>query len=139
MKWKNKEFRIDTDQAKLDIPFIHSFLTHSYWAEGIRYEAVEKSIRNSIGFGVFHLNCQVGFAQVITDKTLFGYLLNVSIIENYRGRGLSRWLMDCILDHPDIKDLNVIMLATRDAQGLYAKFDFKALPDPARIMRREKK
>ncbi|MBN2423958.1 MAG: GNAT family N-acetyltransferase [Calditrichaceae bacterium] len=137
MVWTKEDYVISTDRKKLDIVFIHSFLTKSYWAEGITHAIIEKSIKNSLCFGVFHLDKQVGFAQVVTDKVIFGYLMNVFIIAPYRGRGLSKWLMHCILDHPDISGLRAMMLATRDAHGLYARYGFKPLPDPSVFMRRE--
>ena len=137
MIWEKDDYVISTDRKKLDIAFIHSFLTRSYWAEGITYATIEKSIKNSLCFGVFHLDKQVGFAQIVTDKAIFGYLMNVFIIEEFRGRGLSKWLMQCIFDHPDVSGLRAVMLATRDAHGLYAQYGFKPLPDPSKFMRRE--
>jgi len=82
-------------------------------------------------------NKQIGFARVVTDCTLFGYLADVFIIEEYRGRGLSKWLMDCIINHPDIKELRAWMLATKDAHALYEKFGFKPLDEPERYMKRK--
>jgi N-acetylglutamate synthase-like GNAT family acetyltransferase len=136
-KWIKDDYTIDTDQSKLNIPFIHSFLHRSYWAKGIAFDVVEKSVSNSLCFGVYNKDQQVGFAQVITDRAIFGYLVNVFIIEEYRGRGLSKWLMECVLNHPDIRDIKSIMLATKDAHGLYAKYGFGPLPDPDKFMRLE--
>jgi len=130
---KNR-FLISTEKEKLDIDFIHSFLTRSYWAKGIPREIVIKSIEGSICFGVFDAEKQIGFARMITDKATFAYLADVFIDEQYRGRGLSKWLMEVIMSHPDLQGLRRILLATRDAHGLYAQFGFTPLTHVDRWM-----
>lgn len=117
-------YSITTDTTFFNLEYIHNFLTHSYWAEGIPVETVQKSIENSLSFGVFHLGRQIGFARMITDKATFAYLADVFIDEAYRGKGLSKWLMEEILNHPDLQGLRRMMLATRDAHGLYAQYGF---------------
>jgi GNAT superfamily N-acetyltransferase len=92
-------YSISTDKTKLDIKTIHDFLTHSYWAENIPVEIVQRSIEGSLCFGVFDGEKQVGFARMITDKATFAYLADVFIIEAYRGRGLSKWLMEVIMTY----------------------------------------
>jgi GNAT superfamily N-acetyltransferase len=122
-------FTISTDPARLDLAAIHGYLTQSYWAAGISRELVARSLRNSLCFGVYdsHWN-QVGFARIVTDLATFGYVADVFVLEGYRGRGLSKWLMDCIVGHPDLRDMRRFHLVTRDAHGLYARFGFAEPP-----------
>ena len=117
-------FAITTEKEFFNVEYIHVFLSSSYWAEKIPIETVQKSIDNSLCFGVFHLGKQIGFARVITDKATFAYLADVFIDEAYRGQGLSKWLMEEIMAHPEIQGIRRFMLATRDAHGLYAQFGF---------------
>ena len=127
-------FAITTETSFFNIEFVHAFLSKSYWAEHIPIETVQKSIDNSISFGVFHLGRQIGFARVITDKATFGYLADVFIDEAYRGLGLSKWLMEEIMTHPDLQGLRRLMLATRDAHGLYTRFGFSPLTNAEKWM-----
>ncbi len=127
---------ISTDRSKIDIPFVHDYLSdESYWAKNIPIDIVKKSIEGSLCFGIYHLNKQIGFARVITDHATFGYLADVFIAEKFRGQGLGKWLMRSIMDHPGLQGFRRWMLATKDAQGLYAQFGFKPLDKPERIMR----
>jgi N-acetylglutamate synthase-like GNAT family acetyltransferase len=128
------QFAITTDKEKFDVDLIHSFLTNSYWAEGISRETVRRSIDGALCFGVFENNKQIGFARMITDKATFAYLADVFIIEEYRGRGLSKWLMQIIMSHPDLQGLRRMMLGTRDAHELYKKFGFTPLNNVDRWM-----
>jgi GNAT superfamily N-acetyltransferase len=125
--WSKGDFEISTDPARIDAALVHEFLTTSYWAKGIPAETVKKSIENSIPFGVYFGKQQVGFARIISDLATFAYLADVFIVPDYRRRGLSRWLMGCIVSHPDLQGLRRWMLATHDAHGLYAKFGFKPI------------
>ena len=118
----------------MDIDLIHSFLTRSYWAEGISTEIVRRSIEGALCFGVFENDKQVGFARMITDKATFAYLADVFIIEEYRGLGLSKWLMEFIMSYPDLQGLRRMILATRDAHELYKKFGFTSLNNVDRWM-----
>jgi GNAT superfamily N-acetyltransferase len=134
-------FFITTDKERFDINFIHAFLSRSYWAEGISTEVIRRSIDNSLCFGVFEMykedmpaGKQVGFARMITDKATFAYLADVFIIEDYRGRGLSKWLMEVIKAHGDLQGLRRMMLATKDAHGLYEQFGFVPLTNTDRWM-----
>lgn len=137
------DFVISTDTEKLDIDMIHDYLCNeSYWAKNITVGIVKKSIEGSCCFGLYQINKedpsvfkQVGFARVITDQATFGYLADVFIIPGYRKQGLSKWLMETIMDHPGLQGFRRWMLATRDAHGLYAKFGFRALEKPERFMR----
>jgi GNAT superfamily N-acetyltransferase len=137
MDWQKNEFTISTDPAMLDIPYIHAFLsTNSYWAEGIPIETVSASVSGSICFGMYSAERQIGFARVITDKATFGYLADVFIDEAYRGQGLSKWMMETILAHPELQGFRIWQLSTRDAHGLYEQFGFEVPADPKRIMRK---
>jgi len=136
MDIQKDSFIISTDKGKLNITYIHQFLTQSYWAENIPLEIVQRSIDGAMCFGVYNDEQQIGFARVITDKATFGYLADVFIDEKYRGRGLSKWLMETIMSHPDLQGFRNWHLGTRDAHGLYAKFGFKPLENPERIMRK---
>lgn len=129
------EIVISADPSRLDIPLIHRFLTEeSYWAKGIPLETVERSIRNSMAFGVYDGDRQVGFARVITDRATFGYLADVFILPEYRGRGLAGRLVREILAHPELNGLRRWMLATADAHGVYRKAGFGELAKPERFM-----
>lgn len=122
------EYKISCDKELLDRSFIHSYLSeNTYWAKGIPFTLVDKSISNSICFGVYHSGTQIGFARVITDSATFAYLADVFIVEEYRGKGLSLKLMDFILGHPDLKVVRAAFLITKDAHGLYEKFGFTKL------------
>lgn len=134
MTISNGDFIIDTDRSRLDIPFIHQYLTQSYWAEDISYEIVKKAIEGSVCFGMYHAEKQVGFARVITDAATFAYLADVFMDEDYRGRGLSKWLMKVIMEHESVQELRRFMLATRDAHGLYSQFGFTLLKNTDRWM-----
>jgi len=118
-------FTVSTDPVRLDLDVIHRYLTTSYWAAGIPRDLVERSMENSLCFGVYDPEGhQAGFARVVTDLATFGYVADVFVLDAYRGRGLSKWLMECILDHPDLRDMRRWHLVTRDAHGLYARFGF---------------
>lgn len=131
----NGEYSISTDQSKFDLAVIHNYLANeSYWAQHIPMETVQKMIANSLSFGVFHRHEQIGFARMITDKTVFAYLADVFILPAYRGQGLSKWLMQTIISHPDLQGLRRILLVTSDAHGLYEKFGFELIKNPDKFM-----
>jgi GNAT superfamily N-acetyltransferase len=128
------EFEISTDVARLDIDLIHGFLSTSYWARGRRRTVIERAIHNSLCFGVYLDRRQVAFARVVTDRAVFAYLMDVFVLPEYRGRGISKTLLRTILDHPDLQNLRVFLLVTRDAHGLYEKFGFRPLAQPDHVM-----
>lgn len=134
MKWERDQFTVTDHHGDLDIQLIHGFLRNAYWAKGIPMDIVKKSIENSLCFGLFHDGKQIGFGRAITDRATFAYMADVFVIENYRGLGLGKWLVSCILDHPDLQGLRRWILATLDAHGLYEKFDFIPLREPERLM-----
>jgi len=129
-----KEFTISTDKRKINIRYVHNFLSNSYWAEGIPIQVVRRAIKNSLCFALYHGRDQVGFARMVTDRATFAYLADVFIDEKFRGHGLSKWLLETIMAHPDLQGLRRIMLATRDAHTLYNKFGFTQLPGVERWM-----
>lgn len=119
-------YRISTDKSQLQPDIIQSFLaTESYWAKDIPKNIVEKGISNSLCFGVYENATQVGFARVISDFATFAYLCDVFIVIEHRGKGLSKWLMEIVMQHPDLQNLRRWTLATRDAHELYRKFGFR--------------
>lgn len=131
---RNAEYEISTDSALLDVTTIHAFLTQSYWSPGIPRAIVERAITNSLCFGLYRKTEQVGFARVITDKATFAYLADVFVLEAHRGKGLSKWLMQVVMQHQDLQGLRRFMLGTKDAHGLYKQFEFGALANPSRLM-----
>ena len=132
---QQNEYLISNDKSKLDIAFIHHFLSvESYWAKNIPVDVVKKSIEGSLCFGLYLAGKQIGFARMITDGATFGYLADVFVDANHRGKGLSKWLMQTIMQHPDLQGLRRISLATKDAHGLYEQFGFKPLNDADRFM-----
>jgi GNAT superfamily N-acetyltransferase len=128
------EFEISTDPLRLDLPLIHQMLRTSYWAEGRQLNVVERSVRHSLCFGVYNSGRQVAFARVVSDRAVFAYLMDVFVVPEFRGRGISKALMRAILDHAELQNLRLFMLATRDAHGLYEKFGFRPLAEPGRLM-----
>jgi GNAT superfamily N-acetyltransferase len=129
----NIKFKISTDKAKLQINLILSYLHRSYWASETPSEQIIESINNSLCFGLFEEENQIGFARVITDYSRFAYLADVFILEEWRGKGLSKWLIKTIMEHPKLQKVRW-MLATRDAHGLYEKFGFTLLNEPEKYM-----
>ena len=132
--WSKADFEVSTDPARLQVEMVHEFLTNSYWAKGIPMSTVRRSIENSICFGLYFSSQQIGFARAISDCATFAYLADVFILPAYRGRGLSKWLMECILAHPELQGLRRWILATRDAHGLYAHYGFTPMGNPQRWM-----
>jgi GNAT superfamily N-acetyltransferase len=127
---------ISTDPARLDLDAIYEMLTHSYWANGRTMEMIERSIQNSLVFGIYDGPRQIGLARVISDYATFAWLCDVFIHEDYRGKGIGKWLIETVIAHPDLRELKRFVLATRDAHGLYAQYGFKALEAPERWMAR---
>src|SRR5580698_7065809 len=127
------DYAITTDKDRLDVDAIHAFLTTSYWSPGVPKETVARAVAHSLCFGLFHGPHQVGLARVITDKATFAYLADVYVLEPHRGKGLSKWMLEVIGEHPELQGLRRFMLATRDAHGLYAEFGFTPLANPSRM------
>ena len=133
-EWQRDEFTISTDPARLDLDGIYAYLGNSYWASGIPRDVFERSVRHALCFGVYEGARQVGFARVVTDFATVAYVGDVFVLEAWRGRGLSRWLMEVVMAHPELQGFRRWILLTRDAHGLYTKFGFTPLGDPGRWM-----
>lgn len=132
--WRDGPYEITTQRSRLDVDLIHRFLSRDFWdSAGIPREVVERAIGNSLCFGVFEGERQVGFARVVTDRATFAFVADDFIVESHRGRGLARWLMRCILAHPELQGLRRIMLVTHD-QRLYLKAGFAPLKEPETYM-----
>ncbi len=138
MEWTNDKFTISTDAEKLQLEVIVDALSNAYWSSKRPREVIVRSLENSINFGLYEAEAQIGFARVITDYATFAYLCDVFVLESHRGRGLGKWLMAVVTEHPDLAHLRRFMLATRDAHGLYAGFGFTPLSAPDRWMERFK-
>jgi len=129
------EFLVSTDPRRLDLGLVHQFLTNCYWAKGIPREVVERSIQHALCFGIYDgSGAQVGFARVVSDFSTVAYLGDVFVLESHRGRGLGKWMMQCILAHPALEGMRRWILVTRDAHGLYKQFGFTALQSAERYM-----
>ncbi len=134
-------YLISTDKSKIDIDYVHGFLSQSYWSPGVPIQVVKKAMKGSLCFGIYDTDKQtlpagrqVGYARMITDKATFAYMADVFIDENYRGKGLGKWLIEMILAHPDVKGLRRILLATKDAHKLYEQCGFTSINNPERYM-----
>ena len=128
------DYRITSNPREIDVAAAHAFLTNAYWSRGIPRAVLERAFANSLCFAVFAGDSQVGFARLVTDRATFAYLADVYVLAEHRGKGLSKRLMAAVKAHPDLQGLRRIMLATRDAHGLYAQFGFKPLSAPERFM-----
>jgi GNAT superfamily N-acetyltransferase len=135
MIWHFENFSISTDKSLLKIDVIHKFLSEeSYWANERSLEKTKLAIENSLCFGVHCEDEQIGFARVVSDFATFAYIGDVFILKDFRGKGLSKWLMEVIISHKDLQGLRRWVLATKDAHGLYQQFEFSGLKFPDRWM-----
>lgn len=124
------EYIISTDKSKIDLGYVHSFLSQSYWSPGIQMDVVKRAMEGSLSFGIYDSNKQVGYARVITDKATFAYIADVFVDESYRGHGLGKWLINTIMAYPDLQGLRRIILTTKDAHKLYKQCGFAPVPNP---------
>ena len=125
------DFQISCDIALMDLDFVHQYLSESsYWAKGRDKELVKKSMENSLCFGLFQGKRQIGFGRVATDFVVFAWLMDFFIDQEFQGRGLGKYLINHILNHPDLQAINGIGLRTNDASEFYRKFGFDAIPNP---------
>jgi GNAT superfamily N-acetyltransferase len=130
-------YEISTDPARLDLDAIHGFLREAYWSPGVPRDVVERSLAGSLCFGLYAPDgAQAGFARAVTDRATFAWIADVFVLEPHRGRGLAKWLMRTVVEHPDLRDLRRTVLATRDAHGLYLGLGFEPLPTPERWLAR---
>jgi N-acetylglutamate synthase-like GNAT family acetyltransferase len=132
--WSQPPFTVSTDPSRLDLDVVHGFLRTSYWSPEIPRRIVERAVANSLCFGVYHEEAQIGFARIVTDRSTFAYIADVFILSEWRGRDLGKLLMNCIKSHPDLQDLRRWHLMTADAHGLYRQFGFSGLAKPERAM-----
>jgi N-acetylglutamate synthase-like GNAT family acetyltransferase len=130
------EFTVSTDLARMDIDVIHGYLARAYWSSGIPREIVERAVQHSLCFGLFEGETQIGFARAVTDSTTFAYICDVFVLESHQGKGLGTWLMECVMQHPDMQGLRRCHLVTRDAHTLYEKVGFRSISKPERHMER---
>jgi GNAT superfamily N-acetyltransferase len=128
------EFLVSTDRSRIDVDAVHAFLTQSYWSPGVPIDVVRRAIAGSICFGIYHHRRQVGFARVISDQATYAYLSDIFVLDEYRGRGLAKWMMEVIMAHPALQGLRRFSLSTRDAHALYAQFGFELVANPDRQM-----
>ena len=134
-EYRHGRFTISTDRERMDVDAIHRYLSEeSYWAKGIPRDVVARSLDHSLCFGVYDGEAQIGLARVISDRATYAYLCDVYILDSHRGQGLSKWLMECILAHPELQKLRRFTLATKDAHGLYARYGFAPPVNPASSM-----
>lgn len=130
-EYHRDDYTISTDPARLDLALIHDYLSNrSYWVPGIPFSYVEEAARHSLNFGLYHRGRQIGYARALTDYVRFAYLMDVFVLEEYRGQGLGKWLMACVFEHPGLKRVRRWMLTTWDAHGLYAQYGFTPLERP---------
>ena len=134
LETQRDKFTISTDPARLDLDAISDFLKRAYWADTRPRERTERAIRNSLVFGVYDGEKQIGVARVVSDYSIFAYLCDVFIHEDYRAHGLGKWLLQTILEHPDLREMRRWVLVTNDAHGLYKQFGFSSLEDPEHWM-----
>src|SRR5687767_5374367 len=128
------EMTISADSALLDLSVIERNLQESYWAAGRARDVIERSIANSLCFGVYAAGRQIAFARVITDRAVFAYLADVFVVPEFRKQGVGRALMRAIVEHQDLQGLAVFLLRTRDAHGLYEPFGFERVSKPEELM-----
>lgn len=128
---------VSTDKTKLNVPFIQNFLKDIYWAKGRTIEDVQTTIDNSFCLGIYLNDTQIGFGRVITDYVVFGYLMDVFIVKEHRGKGYSTILISAMMNEPLLKNIKIWRLATSDAHFLYEKFGFKALANPEKMMEKK--
>jgi GNAT superfamily N-acetyltransferase len=136
-EWRRGGYVVSTERSRLDLDAVHGYLKRSYWAEGVPFDVVRRSVENSLVFGMYRGKEQVGFARVVTDQATFAYLADVFVLEDHRGQDLGKWLMKTVLSHPELQGLRRWMLATRDAHELYRKFAFTGLDNPEIFMEKK--
>jgi GNAT superfamily N-acetyltransferase len=130
------DLEISTDPERIDVDVVHGYLSTSYWAQGRSRATVERSIQHSLCFGAYHGGRQVGFGRAITDFAVFAYLADIFVIPEFQRRGIGKAIVRAMMEHPRLQVLQVILLRTRDAHGLYRQFGFEALPRPDEVMTR---
>lgn len=137
--WSRDGYQVSTDPARLDLDVMHGFLRTAYWSVGVPRHIIERAVAGSMNFGLYREpGGQVGYARVVSDRATFAWICDVFVLEPFRGRGLGRWLISCVMAHPELQDLRRWMLATADAHGLYRPFGFEVPSEPERLMARRR-
>ena len=135
MLWRRDGYEVSDDAARLDRGAVHRYLAEqSYWAQGIPRATLDRAIDHSLCLGLYEAGTLAGFARVVTDRATFAYLCDVFVLPSARGRGLGKWLIECVVAHPDLQGLRRFCLMTRDAHGLYERHGFRPLPEPGRYL-----
>lgn len=134
MQWSRENYTISCDPSKQDIDVVASFLKTSYWAKDIPTDTVAKSLQHSLCFALLDGDRQIGLARVVSDFATFAFLSDVFVLPDYRGKGLGKWLIECVLAHPELQGLRRWMLGTKDAHGLYRKYGFTPVTHPETLM-----
>ena len=134
MEWQRYEYRVSTDPALLQPAVIHGFLRQCYWARDIPADLLVRAMENSLCFGLYQGERQIGLTRIITDSATFAYVSDVFVLAEFQGQGLGLWLMSCVLAHPDLQGLRRILLSTLDAHDLYRKLGFGELKYPERML-----
>lgn len=137
MRFDQGDYQIDTDRARLDLGVICEFLATSYWAAGVPREDIERACANSLCFGMYRGEAQVGFARVVSDRARFAWLADVFVLDSEREHGLGKWLIACVTSHPELADVDTFLLGTRDAHGLYERYGFERVEGSQRYMGRK--
>ena len=138
-EWRRDGFLLSTDKRRMDVDAVHAYLTRSYWSPGIPKRMVAKAMQHSLCFGLYvdagpEAGKQIGYARIVSDFSAFAYMADVFVLPAYQGHGLGVWMVDRMVNHPALRDIRSFWLATRDAQGLYARFGFEQLEEPGRFM-----
>jgi N-acetylglutamate synthase-like GNAT family acetyltransferase len=136
LHWTRNGFELSTDPARMDLEAVHGFISQSYWGQGRSREVMGRAMDNAICFGVFRDGTQIAFARVVTDRAVFAYLADVFVHPDWRGQGLSKWILEAVDAHPELQGIKRFLLATKDAHGLYEQFGFKQPEDPRLYMER---
>ena len=136
IEFHRDQFTISTDPSRLDMNAVYDFLSRSYWAQTRPRERTDLAFANSLVFGLYEGSRMIGMARVVTDFSIVAYLCDVFILEEFRGQGLGKWLMQNVLEHPDLKHIRRWLLATDNAHGLYQQFGFEQLPEVEKWMQR---
>lgn len=134
--FRKADYLLTTDRAVIDRQALYRLLAGSYWAADRSRDVIDRSLEHSLCFSLFHRDAMIGFARVVTDASLFAYLCDVVIAAEHRGSGLGKWLMECVLSHPDTRNIRKWLLATRDAHGFYRQHGFVPVAYPAKYMER---
>ena len=136
MTWSRDDgYEVSDDRGRLDLDAVHAYLRRSYWSSGVPLEVVRRAADGSLAAGLYAPDgAQVGYGRAVTDRATVAYVCDVYVLEAHRGRGFGRWLMECLLAHPDLAGLRRWILTTQDAHGLYERVGFERTPFPERFM-----